>query len=69
MTKSDTFRSQSDEKLQTQCQDLRKEIFEMRNDLSSKKGDVKSSDIRMKRRNVARILTILRERQQQQTII
>jgi ribosomal protein L29 len=68
MKKAENFRSQSDEELLAQCRDLRREIFEMRGALASKKADVKSSDIQVKKRNVARILTILREREQQQVV-
>lgn len=63
MTKAASYRSLSDEELLTQRDDLRKEIFEMKNALSSKKEDVSASSIQEKKRNVARILTILRERE------
>ena len=63
MTKAVSYRSQSDDELRAQCQDLRSEIFKMKNDLASKKEDVSSSSIQEKKRNVARILTILRARE------
>lgn len=68
MAKAKQFREQSDSELQVQCQDLRREIFTMKNALSSKKEDVKPYQIQMKRKDVARILTVLRERQQEQTV-
>ncbi|MBS0656158.1 MAG: 50S ribosomal protein L29 [Verrucomicrobia bacterium] len=63
MAKAESYRALSDDELRAQCQDLRKEIFKMENALSSKKEDVQPSSITEKRRNVARILTILRERE------
>ena len=46
--------------------DLRKKIFWLRNAVSSKKEDVKPNQIQSKRKDVARILTVLRERELQQ---
>lgn len=68
MAKAKTYREQSDADLQAQCEEMRKEIFMMKNALSSKKEDVKPYQIQMKRKDVARILTVLRERQQEQTV-
>jgi len=68
MAKAKDLREQSDDELQAQCEEMRKEIFMMKNALSSKKEDVKPYQIQMKRKDVARILTVLRERQQEQTV-
>lgn len=65
MKKAKDFRSESDADLQAQLQDLRKEIFGLKNAVSSKKEDVKPAQIQVKRKDVARILTVLRQRQLQ----
>ncbi len=65
MKKAKEFRSESDAELQAQLQDLRKEIFGLKNAVSSKKEDVKPAQIQVKRKDVARILTVLRQRQLQ----
>lgn len=67
MTKAKEIRTQSESELQTQAQDLRKEIFWLRNAVSSKKEDVKPHQIQSKKKALARILTVLRERELQQT--
>ncbi len=64
--KAQDMRSQGAEELKAQVQDLRKEIFGLRNAVSSKKEDVKPYQIQMKRKDVARILTVLRERELEQ---
>jgi large subunit ribosomal protein L29 len=63
MTKAKDYRQQSEQELQAQVQDLRKEIFGLKNAVSSKREDVKPYQIQMKRKDVARILTVLRERE------
>ncbi len=63
MTKAKDLRTQSNEELKAQVQDMRKEIFELRNALSSKREDVKPSQISVKKKDLARILTVLRERE------
>ena len=68
MTKAQDMRSQSDAELQAQVIDLRKKIFWLRNAVSSKKEDVKPNQIQSKRKDVARILTVLRERELQQNV-
>jgi len=65
MTKAKDLRSQSEAELQAQLEDLRKEIFGLKNAVSSKKEDVKPAQIQVKRKDVARILTVLRQRQLQ----
>ena len=66
MTTAKDFRKSGAPELQTQVQTLKKEIFALRNAASSKKEDVKPHQIKVKRKDVARILTVLRERQLQQ---
>jgi large subunit ribosomal protein L29 len=66
--KLDELRAQSDEQLEVQVMDLRKECFMMKNALTSKKEDVKPYMIQQKRRDVARILTILSQRQRQRGV-
>lgn len=66
MAKAKDIREQSTQELESQVLDLRKEIFGIRNAVSSKKEDVKPHQIQVKRKDVARILTVLRERQLQQ---
>lgn len=68
MAKAKELREHSDAELEAQVTDLRKEIFALRNAVSSKKEDVKPYQIQMKRKDVARILTILSERQMQQQV-
>jgi large subunit ribosomal protein L29 len=65
MTKAKDLRTQSEAELEAQVIDLRKEIFELRNAVSSKREDVKPYQIQMKRKDVARILTVLRARELQ----
>ena len=66
MTKAKDMRTQSEAELRDQVTDLRKQIFGLRNAVSSKKEDVKPYQIQSKRKDVARILTVLRERELQQ---
>jgi len=63
MTKASDIRSRSDEELQGLLYDLRKEIFEKENVLARKEKDVQPYEVTQKRRDIARILTVLRERQ------
>lgn len=67
MAKAKEIREQSNEELTAQLNDLRKNIFEMRNALSSKREDVKPYQIKMKKKDIARILTLLRQRELEQT--
>lgn len=66
MAKAKELRERSTQELEAQVLDLRKEIFGIRNSVSSKKEDAKPQQIQVKRKDVARILTVLRERQLQQ---
>jgi ribosomal protein L29 len=63
--KADDFRKESDSQLELKLLDLRKECFQLRNALTTKKEDVKSYMVQQKRRDIARILTILAQRQSQ----
>jgi large subunit ribosomal protein L29 len=63
MAKAKDLREMSSEELLAQDAELRKEIYEVRNALSSKKEDAKPHQIQVKRKEIARILTILRERE------
>ncbi len=65
MAKAKDLREQSDQELQAQCEDLRQEIFQMKNALAMRKEEIKPNAIREKRKDVARILTILAQRQSQ----
>jgi large subunit ribosomal protein L29 len=67
MTKAKDMREQSNQELENQLQDLRKEIFTLKNGVASKREDVKPAQIQVKKKDVARILTVLRERQLQET--
>lgn len=68
MTKAQNFREMSTDELKAKDGELRKEIYEVRNALSSKKEDVKPHEIQVKRKDIARILTILRQREIEQTV-
>lgn len=65
MAKAQDLREQSDEQLKALCEDLRKEVYQMKNALALRKDNVKAEDIRHKRKSIARVLTILSERQMQ----
>jgi large subunit ribosomal protein L29 len=66
MAKPNEFRDQSVEELIARENDLRKEIFAMRNKHSQDKKLEKPHELRMKRKDLARLLTILREKELQQ---
>jgi len=63
MAKATELREQTDEELIALEADKRKEIFELRNSFAKKDKEVKPQSIRDKRKDVARILTILGQRQ------
>jgi large subunit ribosomal protein L29 len=65
MAKAEDLRAQSDEELHKHCAVLRQEIFQMTNSLAMRKEEISPNAIREKRKDVARILTILAERQMQ----
>lgn len=56
-------RSMSDEELQASIIDLQKENFSLKNAIATSSSEVKPHQIQKNRRNVARALTILGERQ------
>ena len=63
MTKAKELRQQSDEELNTLSKEKRSKIYQLRNALANKDKEVKPHAIRQERKDVARIHTILRERQ------
>lgn len=65
MLKAKELRDQSSEELQSLSTDLSKEIFELRNELKTTRKLEKPHLIRMKRRDRARVLTILRQKKAQ----
>lgn len=66
MVKANEFRDQSVEELIARQNDLRKEIFEMRNKHSQEKKLEKPHQLRELRKDLARLLTILREKELEQ---
>lgn len=62
MPKAKELRDQSKEELQALYVDLSKEIFELRNELKTTRKLEKPHLIRFKKRDRARVLTILREK-------
>lgn len=65
MLKAKELRDQSSEELQSLSTDLSKEIFDLRNELKTTRKLEKPHLIRMKRRDRARVLTILRQKKAQ----
>ena len=63
MTKAKELRQQSDEELNTLSEGKRSKIYQLRNALANKDKEVQPHAIRQERKDVARIATILRERQ------
>lgn len=63
--RAEEFRQERDDELEAKVMDLRKECFQLKNALMTKKEDVKPYMIQQKRRDIARILTILGQRQKQ----
>jgi large subunit ribosomal protein L29 len=62
MLKTKNLRDQSPEELQVLSVDLSKEIFELRNELKTTRKLEKPHLIRIKKRNRARVLTILQQK-------
>ncbi|QZA58312.1 50S ribosomal protein L29 [Candidatus Rhabdochlamydia porcellionis] len=62
MPKAKELRDQSREELQALYADLSKEIFELRNELKTTRKLEKPHLIRLKKRDKARVLTILQEK-------
>ncbi len=57
------FREQSDQELQAMGQDLLKDIFNLRNEIKMTRSIEKPHLLRKKKRDRARILTLLRQRE------
>jgi len=62
MPKAKELRDQSKEELQALYADLSKEIFELRNELKTTRKLEKPHLIRLKKRDRARVLTVLQEK-------
>jgi len=60
--KVEEFRALSDLELDAKVYDYRRGCFEMRNNLATKTSDVKPHQVREKRKDIARLLTIQQER-------
>lgn len=60
---AEKLRLQSDEELKALLLDSQAERFRLRNALVKKDKDVKFQDMKSKRRTIARVHTILRERE------
>lgn len=65
MPKAKELRDQSKEELQDLYADLSKEIFELRNELKTTRKLEKPHLIRLKKRDRARVLTVLQEKKAQ----
>lgn len=63
MLLAEKLRDQSEEELNAQCDDLSKEIYQLRNEFKITRKIEKSHLIRDKKRDRARVLTVLRERE------
>lgn len=63
MTKASDLRAQSAEELEVACLDARKELFNLRNSLQRDKKLEQPHLLRSKKREIARLLTILNEKQ------
>lgn len=62
MRKTQEFRDQSFEDLEATLKDVRKELFQMTNELKQAKQSEKPHLLRLKRREIARIQTVLNEK-------
>ncbi len=63
MTKANDLRDKSIEELKLDYDDARKELFQLRTDLHRDKKAEKPHLLHAKRRDIARLLTILHEKQ------
>lgn len=63
MAKASEYRAQSKEELIAQRKELSKEVFQMINEQKLSKKAAQFQGIRAKRRDIARILTVLREKE------
>lgn len=63
MTKAKDYRDQSVEELRALYQDLSKELFQLRNEMKITRKMEKPHLLREKKKDRARVMTILREKQ------
>lgn len=63
MTKAKEFRDQSAEELKALYQDLSKELFQLRNEMKVTRKMEKPHLVRGKKKDRARVMTILREKE------
>lgn len=63
--KKQELKALSDAELAAMCDDLRKEVFQMKCGKALQKEGVKAHELKEKRKNIARILTIQSERRHQ----
>jgi large subunit ribosomal protein L29 len=61
MAKANEFRQQSQEELKALYQDLSKELFQLRNEMKVTRKMEKPNLVRIKKKDRARVMTILRE--------
>ena len=67
MAKSKEFRDQSQEELKAIYQDLSKELYQLRNEMKVTRKMEKPHLVRIKKKDRARVMTILREKEIQAT--
>lgn len=63
MAKAQELRDQSQEELEALYEDLNKKVFELRNQQSLEKKLDEPHMLRESKKNIARVLTVLREKQ------
>lgn len=63
MVKAKVLREQSVEELTAQCRDFSKQLFQLRNEMKVTRKMEKPHLVRQTRKDRARIMTILRERE------
>lgn len=67
MAKAKEFREKSPEDLKVLYQDMSKELFQLRNEMKMSRKMEKSHLIRIKKKDRARVMTILREHETKAT--
>jgi large subunit ribosomal protein L29 len=67
MVKAKELRDQSQEELKALYQDLSKELFQLRNEMKVTRKVEKPHLLRLKRKDRARVMTILRENEMKAT--
>jgi large subunit ribosomal protein L29 len=63
MTKAKELRNQSESELKTLYQDLSRDMFQLRNEMKLTRKMEKPHLVRMKRKDRARVMTVLREKE------